>query len=233
MSLLTDIKEALLHLAFPHICEGCGTDVLPVTASLCARCLSTLPETNFHFHPGNPVEKIFWGRLPVTYATSIYYFTKESLDQHLMHQFKYKSNKDLGLFLGRMMGNAIAVSNRFSLVDALVPLPLFPAKEKKRGYNQARVLCEGIAEILDKPVLSDVVVRSIPTETQTKKGRLERWRNMEGSFALAQPDAIDGKHILLVDDVITTGASLEACGRELVRAQNGQLSIATLCFSAH
>jgi ComF family protein len=132
-----------------------------------------------------------------------------------------------------MMGNAIAVSNRFSLVDALVPLPLFPAKEKKRGYNQARVLCEGIAEILDKPVLSDVVVRSIPTETQTKKGRLERWRNMEGSFALAQPDAIDGKHILLVDDVITTGASLEACGRELVRAQNGQLSIATLCFSAH
>jgi len=233
MSLLQDITEALLHMAFPHICEGCGSDILPVKASLCAHCFTSLPETNFHFHPANPVERIFWGRLPVACATSLYYFTKESLVQRLMHQFKYRSNKELGYFLGTLMGHSLSASNRFGHVDALVPLPLFPAKEKKRGYNQATVLCEGIAEVMGKPVLNDVVARAVATDTQTKKGRVERWHNINGSFALTRPAAVTGKHLLLVDDVITTGASLEACGRELARVQNTELSIATLCFSAH
>lgn len=233
MALFKNIKEALLHLAFPHICNGCGSDALPVQSALCPRCLSTLPETNFHFYPDNPIEKIFWGRLPINCATALYYFTKESLVQHLMHQFKYRNNKELGFFLGRLMGTSLSDSERFSFIDALMPLPLFPIKEKKRGYNQAAVLCEGMAEVLQKPVLYDVMIRTANTETQTKKGRVERWQNMEGKFQLVKPSSITGKHILLVDDVITTGASLEACGRELASVQNGQLSIATLCFSAH
>jgi ComF family protein len=153
--------------------------------------------------------------------------------QHLMHQFKYKGNKDLGKQLGYLMGNDLSQSNRFKNIEALIPLPLFAAKEKKRGYNQATVLCEGIAEIMKIEVLTDVILRTQHTETQTKKGRIERWANIEGKFELIKPDKIRNKNILLVDDVITTGATLEACGHELMNADNVRLSVATLCFASH
>lgn len=233
MRLFNHIKESLFHLAFPHVCEGCGSDVLDLHHELCLKCLSSLPATDFHLLPGNPAEKIFWGRLPVTQVTAQYYFTKKSLMQHLIQQVKYKGNKELGTYLGRLMGHAMAASNRFSLIDALVPLPLFPAKEKKRGYNQATVLCEGIAQVLNKPILKNVVVRTLHTESQTKKNRVERWQNMEGRFELIHPESIANKHVFLVDDVVTTGATLEACGRELLQAPNLQLSIGTLCISSH
>ncbi len=194
------------------------------------RCMAVLPETGFECHPGNPVEKIFLGRLPLAGASAQFYFTKESLIQHLMHQFKYKGNRDLGLQLGRMMGEQLLNSGRFG-VDALVPLPLFPAREKRRGYNQATVLCEGIAGVMRVPVLHKLITRPQHTETQTKKGRIERWKNMEGKFVLKDPSAIRNKHLLLVDDVVTTGATLEACGNELLQAENLRLSIACLCVA--
>jgi ComF family protein len=232
MQLLQDIKESITHFLFPHVCEGCGTDVLEQDHFLCLQCLASLPKTEFQFYPNNPVERIFWGRLPVTSATAQFYFTKQSIMQHLMHQLKYRGNKELGTYLGRLMGHALEKSNRFRYVDALIPLPLFPSKEKKRGYNQATVLCEGIGAILGKPVYKDVVIRTTHTESQTKKNRIERWLNMEGRFELSKPSMIEGKHVLLVDDVVTTGATLEACGAILLQAQNLQLSLATLCFSS-
>ena len=232
MSILHDIKESLLHLAFPHVCEGCGTDILDKENLLCIKCHSQLPSTDFHLYPNNPVEKIFWGRLALTNATAQYYFTKESLMQHLMHQLKYRGNKNLGIYLGRLMGESLSGTNRFNTIDALIPLPLYPSKEKKRGYNQATLLCQGIAEVMGKPVLNDVVIRTVATESQTKKSRVERWLNIEGRFELTDEQKISGKHILLVDDVVTTGATLESCGRELLSA-SAQLSIATLCYSSH
>lgn len=233
MPLLKEIKNSLLHLAFPHVCEGCGTDNLQPEHLLCLRCASSLPSTNFHLHANNPIEKIFWGRLSVSCATAQYYFTKESLMQHLMHQFKYKGNKEVGIYLGKLMGWAMAESNRFSYVDALIPLPLHKSKEHKRGYNQAAVLCNGISSVLNRPVWKDVVIRPEQTETQTKKGRIQRWQNMEGKFELNNAGVIEGKHVLLVDDVVTTGATMEACGREILKAKNVQISIASLCFSFH
>jgi ComF family protein len=228
-----EVKTSFLHLLFPHVCNGCGSDILNEENMLCMRCISELPETNFHMHPDNPVEKIFWGRLPLVSATAQYYFSKETRMQHLMHQFKYKSNKDLGKQLGYLMGNDLLLSDRFKNIDALIPLPLFAIKEKRRGYNQATVLCEGIAEIIKVEILKDVIVRTQHTETQTKKGRVERWENIEGKFELVKPEKIQNKNILLVDDVITTGATLEACGQELIKANNVGLSVATLCFASH
>lgn len=229
---LKEIKESLLHVVFPHVCDGCGNDLLNIESRLCIRCLSSLPETNFEMHANNPVEKDFWGRLPLVCASAHLYFTKESLVQRLMHQLKYKGNKELGLQLGRIMGNALRSSNRFGDIDALIPLPLFPSKEKKRGYNQAKVLCDGMAEVLNMPVLSEVITRPQHTETQTKKGRIERWKNIEGKFRLSDPEAIKNKNLLLVDDVVTTGATLEACGNELLTAENTRLSVATLCIAS-
>jgi len=227
-----EIKESILHLFFPHVCCGCGNDLISRSSEICIRCMENLPETQFERYPGNPVEKIFSGRLPIVAGTAQYYFTRESLIQRLVHGFKYKGNRELGKQLGQMMGEQMAGSGRFR-ADALVPLPLFPQKEKKRGYNQATLLCEGMSVAMRIPVWTHVVTRPIHTETQTKKGRIERWKNMEGKFVVRDAAAIRDKHILLVDDVITTGATLEACGMALLEAGNTSLSIATLCLTSH
>jgi ComF family protein len=226
-----ELKNSILHILFPHVCDGCGSDIIDEESSLCMKCIAGLPETNFHLHANNPIEKIFWGRLPIVTATAQYYFIKESLMQHLMHLLKYKGNKELGRQLGRLMGLDLQKARRFNKVEYLVPLPLFASKEKRRGYNQATILCEGIAEVMNAEIAADVIVRTQYTETQTKKGRIERWQNMEGKFELINPESIRNKNILLVDDVITTGATLEACGHELLQA-SPKLSIATLCFAS-
>lgn len=228
---LKEIKDALLHLVFPHICSGCGNDVLSKDSMLCMRCIASMPETNFECHPGNPVEKKFWGRLNLAAAAAQFYFTRHSLVQVLMHQLKYRGNRELGIQLGRLMGQRFLRTDRFS-IDALVPLPLFPAREKKRGYNQAALLCEGISETLNIPVYNNVVVRPQHTATQTQKGKIERWKNIEGRFQLTNASAIRDKRIMLVDDVVTTGSTLESCGSELLKAGNVQLSFGILCYAS-
>lgn len=232
MRFLTEVKDALLHLAFPHICEGCGSSVLQDDHLLCLECLTSLPETGYLENSPNPVEKLFWGRLPLEHAAAHYYFTKESMMQELMHQFKYRGNKTLGLYLGRLLGQAIEASQKFEDVDVLVPLPLHPAKERKRGFNQSTILCEGIASVWKRDILDKVVVRTTNTETQTTKNRIERWKNMEGNFELKNPKSLVGKHVLLIDDVVTTGATLEACGKAILEAADNKLSVVTLCFSS-
>jgi ComF family protein len=226
-----EIKDSLLHVLFPNICAGCGNELFSDNTVLCLKCIDAMPETNFELYAGNPIEKKFWGRLQLNSATAQYYFGSESLMKRLMHEFKYGGNKDLGLQLGRMMGESLHKSVRFK-IDALIPLPLFASKEKRRGFNQSAILCEGIAENLRTPVLRDVIIRSKNTDTQTKKGRIDRWLNIEGKFVLNNKTAIRGKHILLVDDVVTTGATLEACGSELLQVIGVTLSIATLCYAS-
>jgi ComF family protein len=229
--LVTSIINDFSHLFFPHVCAGCGTDNVSRHSPVCIHCTSQLPLTNFHFYANNPVEKYFWGRIAVAGAASLCHFTDGSLVQHLLHQLKYKSNKEVGYFLGRIMGNALKSADRFRDIDILIPLPLFASRQKKRGYNQSEVLCAGIAGILQLPLLNDAVMRLTATETQTRKNRIERWTNMEGKFELVKPAAVTGKHVLLVDDVITTGATLEACGQEILKAAGVKLSIATLAYT--
>lgn len=227
---LREIKDALLHFVFPHLCDGCGSDLLARDSSLCMKCMDALPRTYFEYFPGNPVEKRFYGRLPLANATAQYYFTKGSLISHLVHQVKYKRNRELCIQLGILMGDAIRTAERFN-ADLLIPVPLYPNRERKRGYNQAGLLCEGMATMINLPVADNVITRPIHTDTQTTKGRIERWKNIEGKFELKDPAAIAGKHILLVDDVITTGATLESCGAELLKAGSVELSIACLCHA--
>lgn len=229
---LKEIKDSFLHLVFPHVCNGCGNDIINEATVLCMRCIDAMPETTYARHPNNPVEKTFTGRLQLEAASAQFYFTKESLMQHLMHQFKYKRNKDLGFHLGKIMGEQLKQSGRFDKVNGLVPLPLFPVKEKRRGYNQATILCNGIAESMKIPVLNNVITRPQHTETQTKKGRIDRWINMEGKFILSDVAAIQNKHLLLVDDIVTTGASFEACGNKLLKGENVKLSLAAFCVSS-
>jgi ComF family protein len=233
MHLIKNITDSILQLVFPQVCNGCGSDLVSEGNKLCLLCHESLPQTSFHLHGNNPVEKLFWGRLPVTAATAQYYFSKGSLVQHLMHRFKYKGDRELGLFLGRLMGYQLKETNRFNGIDILIPLPLFPEKERRRGYNQATLLCEGIAEVWEKPIVKGAMIRTTFTESQTKKNRIERWQNMKGRFELTDAAAVKGKHILLVDDVVTTGATLEACGNEIMKGEDVRLSVATLCLSSN
>lgn len=225
--MLLAAARSLLHLFFPHLCAGCGSDQVQHEQLLCLHCIERLPLSKFETYADNPIEKIFYGRLPLVNAASYVYFTKDSLLQHLMHQLKYHGKKEIGLYFGKRMGEALQQSGRFTGIDALLPLPLFPERERKRGYNQATLLCEGMSGSLGLPLLTKSISRQA-TESQTHKNRMERWQNISGSFTLQQPDVLRDKHILLVDDVVTTGATLEACGQELLKVPGLRLSIMTL-----
>ena len=229
---LKNIVGSTLHLFYPHVCTGCGSDLLEKDNLLCLKCIHNLPHTGFANLPNNPVEKYFWGRIPLTAAYSQFYFSKEFLIQHLIHQLKYKGDTGIGFYLGELMGETLLNSSRFSSVDALIPLPLYADKEHKRGYNQAAVISNGMSAVMNVPVLNGAVIRQHATETQTHKHRTERWENVKNSFKVVKTHELAGKHLLLVDDVVTTGATLEACGHVILGVDHVNLSIATLAYAA-
>ncbi len=232
ISLRNDIAAPLRHLFYPHICVGCGSDLLREDYHLCHECIANLPITGFAMHANNPVEKIFWGRLPLAAATSEMYFSKGSMLQNIIHEFKYRGNKKIGKDCGRRLGASLKNSVRFNDVDGIVALPLFAKKEQQRGFNQAMILCEGIVEVFKVPIIMKNVQRIYATETQTRKRRVQRWQNVSDSFIVANPESLKDKHVLLVDDVITTGATIEACGREILKVPGVRLSIASFAFAS-
>lgn len=225
------IHSILSHLFYPNLCLGCGGDSLNDGEFICFKCYAELPYTHFNIHRNNKTERVFYGRTRITHAMSLLYFSKNAVVQNLMHELKYKGQKELGIHLGRMMGKAINESECFSDIDYLVPLPLSERKKRQRGYNQSEMLCIGISEVIEKPVLNNTVLRTVHTSTQTRKHRRERWKNVEGIFEIREGEKLNGKHILLVDDVITTGATLEACAEVVLQGVDTRVSVATLAIA--
>ncbi len=222
--------DPVFWLYFPKNCPACGRPLRLFGANICGRCSQNLPETHFFEAPNNPIEKIFYGRLPISAGAAAWYFHKNSALQALLFQLKYKSNKDVGLFIGKQMGALLAASERFSSIDALVPVPLHPQALSKRGFNQAALICEGIGQVWHKPVLTGAIARTKHTSTQTKQTRAERWDNMENAFTVKDPTSINGKHLLIIDDVITTGATIEACGKTLLTIKDVRVSVAAAAY---
>lgn len=231
-SALKDLSEGIAGLFFPRHCHGCGSDIISKNQLICIRCQHRLPLTHFERYANNPVEKIFWGRIPLQAAASYLYFTKNYILQNLLHELKYRGNREMGIFLGKQMGAAFNNAPQFLQAQALVALPLFPSKEKKRGYNQAALICEGFSAATGIPFLPHAITRTVYTETQTHKNRIERWQNMRGKFEVSDKGALENKKIILIDDVVTTGATLEACGMELLKINGLQLCIATVAYTS-
>ncbi len=231
MGTLNNYLFDFLSLFIPEICITCEDKLLASENYICLKCLYDLPRTNFHKIEGNQVEQLFWGRVKIEKATSWFYFRKGSRYQSLIHFLKYKGLKELGEVLGESFASEISNSNYFNSIDVIVPVPLHKKKKKKRGYNQSEWIAKGMAKILNVPVSSENLVRLKHTNTQTRKSRFERWENVEDIFQVLDPGSLEGKHILLVDDVVTTGSTLEACAFSLLKHKNIKVSIATLASS--
>jgi ComF family protein len=224
-------RRSLLHLFYPYTCCGCGSDQLDEHSLFCIYCLASMPLTQFEFFAANPIEKIFWGRVEIENASAHMYFTSGSAIQRSLHLLKYKGRKEIGVYFGAKMGSLLKQSQRFDDCEFIIPLPLYSLREKKRGYNQSLLIAMGISGQLGIPVITDAVFRTKKTASQTHKTRIGRWENMEGGFQIRDPQKILGKHILLVDDVVTTGASLEACAHALLTIPGLRVSIACLAHT--
>ena len=198
---------------------------------LCNECIHDLPLTDFFSINENTVEKIFWGRMPVQNAGALLFFTKDSLVQTLMAQLKYHHNKKVGILFGRLMGEAIAAEEKFSVIDLLIPIPIQNSKINSRGYNQSQVIAMGMQEVWDKPIVQNVLIKKNWSNSQTKKDRKARLIQIPDLFILNHPKSIEGKNILLVDDVLTTGATLEAAIATLMTGSPASISIAVAAYT--
>lgn len=218
----------LMGLFYPNVCTICGNELLQGEEGACLQCLYKLPKTyNFRI-PDNDVEKLMAGRIPFERIASYCVYTKGGILPPLMYQLKYRHGKQIGLLMGKMFAKDMLGSEFLHSVDMIVPVPLHPKKEKIRGYNQAEIIADGISIITGLPVLANNLTRVVYNPTQTKRSKTQRWENVKGIFSVAEPELFAKKHLLLVDDVITTGSTLEACGVALMTCNEVKISIATL-----
>jgi ComF family protein len=213
---------------YPTICPGCGDLMSTSKEIICFSCEVKLPVNTHLFERQNALEKIFWGRIPLVRGISYLEFTKKGMTQRLLHQIKYNGNKDVGFYLGQKFGRKILEHQSLEQVDLIIPMPLHKKRLLHRGYNQSEIIAQGLAESIHKAVVADSVSRIVNTVSQTKKSRTDRWKNVEGIFRIEKPELLSNKHLLLIDDTITTGATLEALGRSILSKVECKLSVAAI-----
>ncbi|OJJ20500.1 competence protein [marine bacterium AO1-C] len=230
-----------LALIFPEFCACCNESLLKGETQICTKCRYDLPITNYHLHRQNILSQRFWGKLPIEYAFAYLKFTKGGKVQKILHDLKYNGNQEIGIMLGKWYGQ-ILVDAGLAKLDAnevakeqvfqvILPIPLHKAKLRKRGFNQSDCFAEGLSSTMGIPWHSDALKRNKATKTQTRKGRMERWQNVENIFEVTSHEVIEDKHVLLVDDVVTTGSTLEACAQAILNAGAAKISIATLAVA--
>jgi len=217
----------LLELFYPRICCGCGRLLLHAEQHLCTACLVGLPKTNQHLKHENVVEKVFWGRVNINHASAFLHFKKEGVTQHILHELKYKGNTSLAEMMGRMYASDLM--STLHQLDYIIPVPLHKKKLKERGYNQSACFGKGLSVVMKVPMLEDGILKVTSTSTQTKKSRFERWKNVEEVFAVPDMSVFENKHILICDDVITTGATIEALIKKL--PSSTKVSICSIAFA--
>lgn len=221
--------NGLLNLCYPSCCCGCQEPLLLGETTLCTNCLLELPRTDFHLTGSNPVADSFMGRSAIDKGAAFLHFEKEGIVQNMLHQLKYKNRPEVGVYLGKLAAHEL--KDFFKGVDLLVPVPLHPKKLKKRGYNQALKIAEGLSVASGIALDGENLIRVQFTDSQTLKGRFERWLNVKTVFQLQDPSAFSGKKIMLVDDVLTTGSTMEGCLSVLEGISGAKLSVFTLAFA--
>lgn len=229
--LIKDWLYSFISLLFPRCCVVCGRPLAKGEECICAMCNINLPRTNYHLQKDNPVEQLFWGKIPLERATSFFFYRKGSDFRQILHQLKYGGQKEIGAIMGRYMASELSASGFFQGIDVIIPVPLHKRKQRIRGYNQSEWIARGISAVTGICIDTEVIVRQKHTETQTRKSAFERWENVDGIFALHHADSLKGKHVLVVDDVLTTGATTVACASRLVEIEGVRISVLTLAVA--
>ena len=234
MTLLENTKsivEDFVSLFYPQLCLICNENLLKEEECICLACLHQTPKTDCFLQKENMVSKRFWGRVKLENAAALFQFKKQGNAQKLIHPLKYEGGKTIGVFLGKQIAYAIRDSKFFEGIDLIMPVPLHPKKEKIRGYNQSKYIVKGVNEVLQLEENFKSLIRIENTDSQVRKKRFSRWENMMNSFALKESQKLKNKHILLVDDVITTGSTLEACAQKLLEVEDVKVSIVTIAVA--
>jgi ComF family protein len=224
------LADDFLQFFFPDLCVACGQILNKQEKVLCAQCFYHIPRTDFHKDLENPVSQLFWGRVKIEHTGSFFYFNKGSIYQPLIHKLKYSGRRDIGVEMGKAYGSELR-KTVFASADMIIPVPLHPKKLKKRGYNQSEMIARGLSLSLSLPVNTSFLYRGESTETQTRKSRFDRFRNVEGKFLIRDGEGLEGKHVLLADDVVTTGSTLEACASAVLEVRGTKVSILTLAVA--
>jgi len=225
------IFKDITHIFFPNICMCCKNTLKNNEKIICSYCLHELPLTNYTLTNSNAVLKIFYGRIALENATALLYYHKKGIVQNLIHNLKYRNQQTIGSFIGKWLGTEMKESNQFTNIDYIVPIPLHKKRLKERGYNQVTTFGKVLAKILDVSYIENVIIRKSANKTQTHKGRFDRWKNVTELFYLTNLSFFENKHILLIDDIITTGATIEACYNELIKTKNIKISIAVMAIT--
>lgn len=220
-----------IRLFFPNSCHACGQALIDQEEVICTDCYFKLPKTGFHVHQENIISQIFWGRIQIHSATSFLFFNKRGRVQRIMHALKYRGHKEVGIYMGKLFGETLKESILFNVADMIVPVPLHQKKLYKRGFNQSEVIAKGMEISLGIPISVNNLIRETHTSSQTKKARYNRWENVKGVFKVQNEEEFAGKHLILIDDVLTTGATLEACVQPLLEIPNTKVSVATLAYA--
>ena len=220
-----------VDLIFPRWCNACETALTRNENILCTSCLHALPLTNYHLEKDNAVEAIFYGRITVENATSLLLFEKKEIVQKLIHNLKYKGHQEIGTFLGKWLGSELKETENYRKITMVIPVPLHKNKLKKRGFNQVEKFGKEIAAALKIPYEDQLLLKKNASQTQTIQKRFARWGSIGETFVLEHPQKIENNHILLVDDLVTTGATLEACAEKLLQAKGVKISIATMAVT--
>jgi len=231
MSYLYNLWDDFISLLFPRLCYACGNHLLRNENLICTECYVLIPRTNYHKINENPVEQLFWGRCVIEKAAAFSFYNKGSRIRNLIHNLKYNGIEEIGYEIGRIYGLSLRDSGFTDDIDLVIPVPLHPSKKRKRGYNQSDTISEGIAGAAGLNVNKNSLVRSMVSPTQTRRSRYERWTNVEGIFKVVEPEKLIGQHILLVDDVITTGSTIESCANELLKVEGVKVSAVALAFA--
>ncbi|MCW5910570.1 MAG: ComF family protein [Cyclobacteriaceae bacterium] len=223
-----NLLQDFVSLVYPNYCLGCSNTLYRGENILCTYCINNLPKTNYLYNYQNPVMLRLQGRLKLRYGLAFLKFRKQGLVQKLLHQLKYNNHPEVGEVLGRVFGREMFDNGYANEFDVIIPVPLHISRKRARGYNQSASIAKGLAAALEIPWDESVSTRTVSTKTQTRKTKTERWHNVESVFDILNEDRIRDKRILLVDDVMTTGATLEACGGCLLDAGCKELSVACL-----
>lgn len=227
------ILKDIFHLFYPKICTCCSKNLLKGEAILCVNCRHDLPIIEITDYKDNEIATTFYGRVPIEKAVSFLYYRKKGKARELIHQLKYKNRQEIGEFLGDWFGHQLKQTNVFTDIDFIVPVPLHPKRFKERGYNQVTSFGKKLSKHLDIVYKPNILQRLSNTKTQTLQKRFERFSNTNTKFELTNTSIFKNKHILLIDDVITTGATIEACCNELLKIENITISIATLAYTEY